>query len=377
MTFSRLGDALIDRGCRCARQCATAPAAARARRNAGRPGKSAPTDHRSALAPLGSPEEPFRPFAPLGPPPNPAVEGIGTRFGLGMLASQYGYPGYGALWIPEQQVIDQPTNLGMVRQELSLFAPIARDGADTAAIGLGVRNSLFYTNAVMPSGQSFPKVLWDIEAGMAYSHTWDNGWTTGAVVSAGSASDEPFSLNNVLVASAAMYTTFPTVGGDAWIIGFSYMPTSDFPYPLPIFGYYWQPNDNFSVNLGAPFFAKWKFTERMTLDLFYVPIRNVSARVTWEPVDYPNVHVYGAFNWSNESYLLADRTDDEDRFFSYEKRLTAGIQFDLPYRLRLDLAAGYAFDRFYFIGHQYSDRDNDRVDVRGGFFGALQLRLQF
>ncbi len=378
MSFSRLGILLL---------IAVAAAPVRAQRPPPppAPGEPAPVPSNPLepildplLRPLGSPDEPFRPFAPLGPPPNPAEEGIGTRFGLGILAAQYGYPGYGALWIPEQQVIDQPTNLGLVRQELSLFAPIAQDGADTAALGLGIRNSLFYTKAVMPAtGQSFPKVLWDIEAGMAYSHRWDNGWTTGAVVSAGSASDEPFSHNNVLVGSVTMYNTFPTVGCDAWILGFSYMPTSDFPYPLPVFGYYWQPNDDFSVNIGAPVFLKWKFTERMTLDFFYVPIRNVNARITWQPVDFQDIRFYGAFNWSNEAYFLADRTDEQERFNGYEKRITAGVQFDLIYRLRLDVSAGYAFDRFYFIGHQYSDRDNNRVDVRGGFFGSLQLRLQF
>src|SRR5688500_18426561 len=39
---------------------------------------------------LGGPDEQFRPFAPLGPPSNPAEEGIGTRFGLGLLGAQYG-----------------------------------------------------------------------------------------------------------------------------------------------------------------------------------------------------------------------------------------------------------------------------------------------
>ena len=48
---------------------------------------------------------------------------------------------------------------------------------------------------------------------------------------------------------------------------------------------------------------------------------------------------YGAFDWQNESYFLADRTNDSDRFYCFEKRLTAGMQFDLIYRLRLDLSA--------------------------------------
>ena len=330
------------------------------------------------LRPLGSPDEPFRPFAPLGQPTNPACEGIGTRSGLGLLSAQYGTPGYGITWIPSQPVADQPTNMSVLRQDLSVFAPIAREGADAGALGLGIRNGLFSTDAILPnSGLPFPSQTWDIQAGLAYSHSWDNGWTTGAVVSAGSASDKPFAQSNVLIASLAMYTTFPTVGRDAWILGFSYIPTSDAPYPLPIVGYYWEPNEDFSVNLGAPFFLKWRFTDRATLDLVYVPIRTVSARMTWQPIRFENVRAYGAFNWSNEAVFLADRLETDYRFYSYEKRFTGGLQFDLPWRLSLDLAAGYVFDRFYFQGRQYSDRNNDRVNVGSGLFGSLQLRLKF
>jgi hypothetical protein len=330
------------------------------------------------LRPLGPPDEPFRPFAPLGPPPDPASEGIGTRFGLGLLSAQYGMPGYGMLWMPAEKVLDQPTDLSLIRQDLSIFAPIYHEGADTAAVGLGIRNTLFFTDAILPtSGQPFPDALWDIQAGVAYSHQWDNGWTTGAVVSAGSASDQPFTQNNTLVASLAMYTTFPTVGRDAWILGFSYIPTSDFPYPLPIAGYYWEPSDTLMVNIGLPFFMKYRFLDQWMLDLFWVPIRTVSARLTWQSTEFPRARAYAAFNWSNEAHFLADRTDDSDRFYGFEKRATGGVQFDLWWRLRLDVFAGYVFDRFYFVGKQYSDRNNDRVNVQSGVFVGFQLRLQF
>ena len=86
---------------------------------------------------------------------------------------------------------------------------------------------------------------------------------------------------------------------------------------------------------------------------------------------------YAAFNWANESHFLADRTVTDARFYSYEKRLGGGMQIDLPWLLRLDLSAGYAFDRFYFQGKQYSDRNNDRVNVGSGVFLSFQLRLQF
>jgi hypothetical protein len=330
------------------------------------------------LRTLGPPDQPFRPVAPLGPPASPAAEGIGTRFGLGILVGRYGIPGYGLMWIPAQPVAGQPTDLGAFRQELSLFAPIFHDGPDTAAVGLGIRNTIFSTDAILPtSGRSFPSMLWDIEAGVAYAHQWDNGWTTGAVVSVGSASDKPFTEGNTLVASLSLYTAFPTVDRDAWILGLSYSPTSDFPYPLPIVAYYWEPNENLQMSIGLPFFVKWRFLPEWVFDGLWVPIRTVSAKVTWDAADLGGARPYAAFDWSNESYFLANRPDDQDRFYSYEKRLYGGVQLDLPYRLRLDLSAGYVFDRFYFQGKKYADRDRDRVNVGSGPFFAAQLRLQF
>lgn len=330
------------------------------------------------LRPLGSPDDPFRPFAPLGPPPNVAAENIGSRFGLGVLGGRFGIPGYGLMWIPPQPVSGQPTNLGVVRQDLSLFAPIYHDGQDTAALGLGIHGSIFSTDAILPtSGMQFPSSVWDIQSGVAYSHQWDNGWTTGAVVSAGSASDKPFAQSNVLVASVAMYMAFPDADRNAWLVGFSYSPTSDSPYPLPIIAYYWHPSDEVEATIGLPTYVKWHFDPQFTLEAYWIPLRTVSARLTWQTPDFPGWRFYGAFDWANESYFLADRPDNSDRFYCYEKRLTGGVQFDLPYKLRLDMSVGYAFDRFYFQGKQYSDRNTDRVNVGSGIFGAIQLRLQF
>jgi hypothetical protein len=345
----------------------------------GDPGVRPPLfDINDPLAPLGPPDQPFRPFAPLGPPPAIAAEGIGTRFGLGILAGQFGVPGYGVSWIPAQPVGGSSTDLSVLRQDLSVFAPIFREGSDTAAIGFGVHNGLYWTNAVLPdSHRPFPNTLWDIEAGLAYSHQWDNMWTTGVTVSAGSASDRPFVQGNVLVARLSVYNAFPAEGRNAWVVGLHYSPTSDFPYPQPIAFYYWQPSDDVQVGLGIPFFLRWHFLPEWTAEALWVPVRTVSARITWNPEERPGFRVYGAFDWTNESYFLADRPEERDRFFYFEKRLSGGLQFDLPYRLRLDLSAGYVFDRFFFQGKQYSDRMHDRVNVGAGLFGSVQLRLQF
>jgi hypothetical protein len=328
--------------------------------------------------PLGPPDQPFRPFAPLGPPPALADEGIGSRFGLGVLAGRFGVPGYSATYIPAQPVSGQPTDLSVLRQDLSIFAPIYREGCDTAAVGFGIHNSTYWTKAIIPGFQRpFPDSMWDIQAGVAYSHAWDNGWTTGAVVSAGAANDAPFEQNTGLVASLTLYNAFPAEGRDAWVLGVNYSPTSDSPYPLPIAFYYWKPRDELEMGIGLPFFMKYQFLPQWTAEAYWIPIRSVSAKVTWQSEERPGFRAYGNFNWANEVFFLSDRVDNTERFYSYEKRLGGGMTFDLPYRLRLDVSAGYVFDRFFFVGKQYSDRNQGRVNVGPGMYGQIQLRLQF
>jgi hypothetical protein len=314
---------------------------------------------------------------PLGPeiPENRGLE-FGSLYGLGLLAARNGVPGYGLTWFPSQPVSGQPTDLTAWRQELSLFAPVQQEGSDTATVGLSIKNTIFGTDAILPTtGRPFPKTLWDIGAGVAYSHRLDNGWTAGVVVAGGSASDKPFSQSNVLNASVAAYLTVPAVERDHWVFGVLYSPTAEFPYPIPSVAYFYRPSEDLDVNIGIPFLLRWRPQNDVSVELFYLPIRTVSAKATWEFA--PGYFAYARFDWANESYFLADRQDNGFRFFSYEKRLAGGLQFELPYRLRFDVSAGYAFDRFYFEGKDYGDRWRDRVDVGGGWFAALQVRLQF
>jgi hypothetical protein len=222
--------------------------------------------------------------------------------------------------------------------------------------------------------QPFPGQLWDVAAGVAYSHEFDNRWTLGTVVSAGSASDKPFE-NNTLNGTLFTYLSIPRLETDAWIFSLYYSPTSDFPYPIPGIAYYYNPNDSLMMNIGVPFFVKWKPTSALTFDLFYFPVRTVMARATWELGQYTSV--YAAYNWSNEGYFLANRPNRDDRLYAYEMRLTGGLRFNLPWSLQLDISAGWVFDRFYFQGRNYSDHNNDRINVEPGPFGAISLRYKF
>ena len=339
---------------------------------------------------LGVPVPPPRPqddpvveppdFAP--PPPLPKnwqprqKFQFGTQLGAALLASKNGLPGYGVTWFPSAEVRHQPTDLSLSRQEIALFTPFWKEGPDTAIGFLGIKNSRFETQAVLPdSGREFPHRLWDVNAGVSYSHTFAEGWTAGVNMNAGSASDKPFSQANVLSAGLIGYLTTPGAGNDHWVFAVLYSPTGDFRYPYPGVAYFYQPNSFFEANIGIPFLLKWKPWDDVTVEALYLPIRTVSARVTWDTL--PGVRSFAAFNWSYESYFLAERDTYSDRLFSFEKRLTGGVSFDLPLNLALEISGGYAFDRIYFQGKSYADRYRDRVSLANGAFIQLQLRLKF
>lgn len=116
--------------------------------------------------------------------------------------------------------------------------------------------------------------------------------------------------------------------------------------------------------------VSYRPTERITIDASYMLLRTVHGQATYEI--YDRVSVYGGFDWGNESWFLSDRTNDRDRFFSYDKRLLVGMRSKLGDHLAIDLSTGYACDRFYFTGEDYDDRDHDRVHVDDGVIVALQ-----
>ena len=87
--------------------------------------------------------------------------------------------------------------------------------------------------------------------------------------------------------------------------------------------------------------------------------------------------MYAAYDLGDESYFLAARADTRDRFFLHDQRVHGGLRLDFGRRCAIDLSGGYAFDRYYFEGHSFSDTHRNRVDVEDGPFASLMVELRF
>lgn len=306
--------------------------------------------------------------------PDGAMSGRGGMGGPGM-----GEPGYKAIWYPATSISNSqtPSDLGLVRQNISAAYPIWRKDGDTVLLTAGVRNTLFFTDAVLPdSQQPFPEQLWNINTGLMYTHKFDNGWSSGVKGTFGSASDKPFININVMNVTFFGFLQTPARNErDSWVFSLFYSPVGNVEFPIPGIAYLWKPSENLNASLGIPFSVKWKPVDDLTLSFSYIPVTNISARAAyilgngWE--------AYAGFDWLNEAYFLADRVVLLDRFLGFEMQLNGGFRWELTKNALLDISAGYAFNRYYGTGqNQFSDL-LDQVDVSPGAFIGAGLLLKF
>ena len=295
--------------------------------------------------------------------------GGGMRSGNGPLS-------YGAAWYPSQSVLGQDADFQMVRQNLSSTLPIWRDGPHSLAFLANVRWSITDTEAVLPdSGRAFPEHLWNINAGVNYTHRFANGMMAGGTFTVGSASDVPFAGIREMNFGINAFLRIPSGERNSWILSLMYQPTGEFPFPMPGVAFQWAPSDQFSVRIGLPFTMLWRPTEDLTFNFTYLPLRTILARATYRIIE--PLCVYGGFEWTSEAYMLEDRINRDERLINYEKRVFLGLQWQVADKLSLDLSGGYAFDRLWFTGRQYVDSDYDRIDLANTPYAALRIVLRF
>lgn len=302
--------------------------------------------------------------------------GLGGFGGPGMGGGSGG-PGYSATWYPSQRVSGQTTELGIFRQSINLGAPIWRNGGDMLLFNVGIRNSLFSTDAILPdSGRQFPDQLWNINFSFTLLRQFENGWSGGLMTGFGSASDQPFHSIREMNLNLLGFLRIPVRNErDSWMFSVMYAPTGNLNFPIPGVAYSWNPSDDLRVNIGLPFSVMWRPVDELTIDMSYIPLTNINARATYRIVE--TVFAYGGYEFLNESFFLADREDSRARFMGFEQRLIAGVRWDFWRRATLDFNAGYAFDRYYGEGRNQGSDLQDRVNIAPGAFLGSSLRMRF
>lgn len=286
---------------------------------------------------------------------------------------------YRITWLPDQPVKGQPTELGWLQQDFSLAGPLYQSPSDEWYASFRIRNQEYDTAAILPdTREPFPDELWNIRFGTGYRHRFESGWIGALEVTVGSPSDKPFASIDEMDINATAFLRVPARGKDAWLFFLNYGSNREFlpNIPLPGLGYQWEPSDQLSAIITTGVLSlTYKPIDTLTLSATYLAVRTVDVRLTYQL--FRPVRLWIGFDWTNDRYLRAERADPDDRLFYYEKRVRAGAIIGLARWLFTDITVGYSFDRFYFEGESYSDRDKNRIDVDSGPFVQFRVGARF
>jgi hypothetical protein len=286
---------------------------------------------------------------------------------------------YRLTYYPDRAVDNQEAHFGWMEHRVNMFMPLYQDSKDEFALAA---KGLFLdidTTAIFPdTGGRFPSELWDVSAGLSYRHKFDNSWTAGAALTLGSASDKPFSSWDVMYLRFAAMLRVPQGERNSWIFTLIYATDETIfgeNVPIPGVAYAWVPSDWFTAVIGFPFsMIQIKPVEKVTIDLEYYPFWTVRTRATWEI--FRPLRAYVGWQWDSDHYYRADRIEKPDKLFYREMRAYAGVRFDLQH-IGFEVTGGYAFNRFWFEGEGYSDRDDNRIDIANSWLVVGKINLRF
>jgi len=298
------------------------------------------------------------------------VRSLGPEIGKAKPVFQYQASPY-----TNEEVEGQNKDFGVTQHTGFLLLPVFQTPSDEWSLLGSFRFEDIQTSALLPdTGEAFPQSLWDIRFGTQYRHKFSNGWIGGGVLTLGSASDKPFKSEAEVSIQATVFARLPDSGRNGWILFLNYSRYREFlpNVPIPGIAYWYEPSAELRLIVGIPFAnLEWKPTPDLTAELTYFAVRNVRAQVSYRLL--PELQLFGGFDWKNEHYFRYDRKDDDKRLSHYEKKVSAGIRWGFFKGVFLELAGGYAFDRFYFEGESYDDRHENRLNIGNGYFGALRL----
>ena len=288
---------------------------------------------------------------------------------------------YDFAYSPDRSVEGQETDMGYASHTGRFLAPLWQNPRDELALHGRASYMSVDTAAILPtSGREFPGDLWDLRLGATYRHKMDRGWVWGGELTVGSPSDKPFNKmdDTSISATATLLTPWGQNKAHRWLFLLNYSNTRDFLANVPIPGaaYAYMPDKNLSILLGLPLASiRYKPAPKWTLSGLYIYPRTIISSAAYRPLKWVEGSV--GFDWTYQRWFLSDRSDDKDRLFFYQKEAKAGVKFFLPQGLVLNLTGSYAFDRLWFQGDDWDDRDQDRVNLENGYIFRAMVNWRF
>ncbi|MCB2226793.1 MAG: hypothetical protein KQH53_08960 [Desulfarculaceae bacterium] len=295
---------------------------------------------------------------------------------LGDMKSNISYEGS---YSPDRTVEGQEVDMGYLENSLRFVFPVWQNSRHEFSINGRAALMAVNTDAILPqSNRPFPDDLWDLRAGASYRYKLDRGWVAAANLTIGSPSDKPFNKLDDTSIGATASLMVPQSKRHYWLFFVNYSNTRDFLAGIPIPGvaYSYTTGKELWLLLGLPLaMVRWRPDPKWTLAATYIYPRSVITRIGYRIL--PWLEPYVGFDWTYQRWFLSDRSDTKDRWFFYQKEGKAGLRVHFNRDLKLDLSGAYAFDRLWFEGNDYDDRDQDRINLENGLVVSLALRWSF
>lgn len=281
----------------------------------------------------------------------------------------------GGFWAAPVDVHGQADRLAMNSQFARLAVPI---GIPAEGRPLWIAIAKFgrleiATDAVLPdSGQAVPDQLWLVETGFFHVRPLAGGGSLGGTFLFGSASDRPYAAGRDLTLMTVGFYNRPAANDrDEWSYSVFYSPTSQLPYPLPGIAYVWRPSDAFEAKIGLPPSLEYRPTDDWTFTANYFPLVNFNATARRRLSN--TLSLLAFYRSDTEIYFLADRVQDDQRFYVFDQRAAVGLEQSLARGFTLEATASYIFDRTLFQGTNFTSGRTDVVTFGDGLGLSLQL----
>ncbi len=271
-------------------------------------------------------------------------------------------------------------DLGFTRHELAVRAFEEELGMGVTQAFLKTRVLDLHDRAWLPRPASrarrFPGQLADIQVSGMVPIIYLFGDLS---VAFGSASDRPFASDHEMVADITWATGgFASGQEDSLVFFFNWQNNRDFLNAMPIPGLIYRHKhlDSLTLVAGFPYESiAWRPCERVELSASYVFPQSVYTEAAF--LAAPNLRLHAGFEWTNQRYYLHDRHDVRDRLWYDEKRLTAGLRWNLNEHVYLDVGGGWAFDRSWWEGRTLQDDHHARIGIDDGPFAGIQFHARF
>lgn len=302
--------------------------------------------------------------------PQPQVPPLLAAFGF--LPPKFKNVQYGGAFTPSAK---DDTSLFFNR--LNFQIPISINESDSLAF-FGT-SSLLRTEQpplLTPSSVLVPKNLWKMEAGSTASRTLPSHSIVGARLTAGSASDHPFSRFSVMTFAMSLFYSWENEDHDRWILTLSTSNNNSIVnyFPIPGFAYVLLRKDYQAV-LGIPFSAFYWTPFPLTQFSLTAVATNIYSEVAYG-VPYILQGFFG-FRWNQQIYLRADRTDPHSRLYYDEKLLPIGVRLSILKFLSQELSAGWSFDKSYYEGSHFFGKSTGKAPLPSSLYGQWLTTIRF